>query len=369
MRKHNRFTVLALCMVCLLCSPINSYAEISLEIFGVGAIEEDNPAKAEQLALRDAFSKAILHVALRHVPNTSSLDLIQILPEYMATRGIQDIIQYQITSRSRQYDVLELSVDIKLDEESLRDWLYAHTLTVPYELRPKILLTISSYGPGVEELHEWWTMKGKKSYSSFETQMKEELFKLGENVLDVPQRLNGIRFGTQKPFEIAQAVKADALITGTISYTPVLDTLYECSMEISLIDPQTLAPLGTWSVSRRGDFSLSIMNALVIDEVVGPIRARIAHRMLSLSPVVMKKNLCIEGIGDYNTYQSFINSLRSMESISSVKIKSIEGHTIRHTMQIKGSLFDIMENLKREQIKEADILVEDDTAYIRILDN
>lgn len=367
MREHHRFKVTVICLVFLICSPMLSYGETSLEVYGVGAIEEDNLAKAEQLALKDSFSKAILHVALRYVPSTSSLDLVQILPEYMATRGMQDIIQYQITSRSREYDVLELTVDIKLDEESLKDWLYAHTLTVPYELRPKILLMISCYGPGVNDLHEWWTMKGRKSYSSFENQLKDGLSRCGESVLEVPQKVSGVRFSEQKPAEIAQGLNADILITGTISYTPVIDTLYECSMEMSMVDPKTEGQLGEWSVSHRGDFSVADMNSLVIDEIIKPIRARIAHKMLSASPVVVKKNLCIEGIPDYVTYQAFINSLRSMDSVSSVSISSIEGHTICHTIEIKGSLFDIMENLKREQIKEADISVEDDTACIRIL--
>lgn len=367
MREHQRFAAFAFCLTLFLCSHINALGDTSLEIYGVGAIEEDNLAKAEQLALNDAFAKALLHVALRQVPNTSSRDLIQILPDYIDSRGMQDIIQYKITSRNRQYDVLQLSVDIKLDEESLRDWLYAHALTVPLELRPKILLMITSYGPGNEERHEWWTTKGKKAYSSFEAQLSEEFSRSGENVLDLPRRLKGVRFEDSSPVEIAGAAGADLLLTGSISYTPVLDTLYECSMEMNLIDLQTAEPIGSWSASHRGDFPLSTMNALMIDEVVTPIRARFTQRMLSLSPVVMKKRLCVEGIGDYVTYQAIISALRAMESISAVEIESIEGHTICHTLKIKGSLFDIMENLKREQITEADFMVEEDTAHVRIL--
>ena len=369
MRGSPKLAVFALCLFIFVCSHSGVHGETTLEVYGVGAIEEDNLAKAEQLALKDAFSKAILQVALRHVPYSASLDLIEILPDFMASRGMQDIIQYQITSRSQQYDALTISADIKLDDESIKDWLYAHTLTLPNELRPKILLMISSYGPGDEEFHEWWSMKGRKTYSPFETQLKQRFYQRGENVLEVPQRLNGIRFENQKPYEIAQAAGGDILISGTISYTPVLDTLYECSMEISLLDLQTLSPVGTWSVSKRGDFSRSTMNALIIDEVIKPIRARIAHKMLSISPIIMQKNLCIQGIEDYVTYKSFINALNAMESVSAVNINSIQGHSICHTLQIKGSLFDIMENLKSEQIKEADIVVEDDTAYIRIINN
>ncbi|MBN2297001.1 MAG: hypothetical protein JXM72_00315 [Deltaproteobacteria bacterium] len=368
MRRGQRFSALILCLTLFLCSPINVFAETSLEVFGVGAIEEDNLAKAEQSALSDAFSKALLLVALRYVPNTSSFDLAGILPDYMASRGMQDIIQYQINSRIRQYDILALSVDIKLDEESLRDWLYSRTLTVPYELRPKVLLMISSYGPGEEDLHEWWNMKGKKTYSSFETELSGDLMQLGESVLEVPRKTRSILGGTREDIEIAEASGADLLLSGTITYTPVLDTLYECSIDLNLIDIDTSTLLGSWSVSHRGDFALDTMNSIMSDEVIKPIRSRIAHKMLSSSPVVMKKILCIEGIREYVTYQAFINALRSMDSMVSTQITGIKGHTICHNIRIKGSLFDIMENLKREQITEADILVEDETAYIRIID-
>ncbi len=367
MRKAHRLLFSLLCLTLILCSPVHLFAETSFEVFGIGAIQEDNLAKAEQSALNDAFSKAILLAALRYVPGSSVIDLAGTLPEYLSSRGMQDIIQYQINSRIRQYDILALSVDIKLDEGPLKEWLNARTLTVPNELRPEILLMISTYGPGADEQHEWWNMKGKKVYSPFENKLFAELKQLGESVLEVPRKNRGLFSGTPEVIEIAQAAGADLLLSGSITYTPVLDTLYECSMELNLIDTDTSILLGSWTVSHRGDFALATMNSLMSGEVIKPIRSRIAHMMMSSSPVIVRKDLCIEGIRDYVTYQAFINSLRSMDSVVSVDISGISGHTICHTVKIKGSLFDIMDNLKREQITKADILVEDETAYIRII--
>ncbi|HHO75797.1 MAG TPA: hypothetical protein ENN05_05155 [Deltaproteobacteria bacterium] len=334
----------------------------------MGAIEDNNLAKAEQSALKDAFSKALMFVALRYVPNTSSVDLADLLPDYSASRGMQDIIQYQINSRIRQYDVLTLSVDIKINEESLKDWLYAHTLTVPYELRPKVLLMISSHGPGADENYQWWNMRGKKAFSPFETTLSGRLTRLGESVLDVPRKNKAVLFGGQDSITIAQEAGADLLLSGTITYTPVLDTLYECSMDLYLRDVATAELLGSWSVSHRGDFDLSIMNSLMTDEILKPVRASIANRMMSSSPVVMKKSLCIEEIKEYVTYQALINALRSMDSVARVQITGISGHTICHVIEIKGNLFDIMENLKREQIIEWDMVADDETVHIRIID-
>jgi hypothetical protein len=63
-----------------------------------------------------------------------------------------------------------------------------------------------------------------------------------------------------------------------------------------------------------------------------------------------------------------INALKSIEGVTRISITGIHGHSICHVMEIKGNLYDAMENLKRRQIAKADILVEGEAAYIRILD-
>jgi hypothetical protein len=366
MRTIHKTAACIISLLFLIATPLICRGEASLTVFGVGSIESTNLARAEQRALDDAFAKAVLQASLRYVPGSSIADLVQLLPGYTSSRGMQDILQYQITSRTQQDDMLLLSVDVKLDDDSLRQWLHDHVLTIPRELRSRVLLAISFLGPGNDKPYEWWTAKGDTSYSSFESQFARELKHHGECILDPPKKSKNVH-DQSNSLEAALAARADVLITGSIAYTPVLDTLYECSLELSLVDVASRSVLSSWSVSLRGDFSTKAMNSLMIDEVIKPVRAGISKRILKESPGVAKKTLCVEGISDYVTYQSMINALKAVEGVSRISITGIHGHSICHVIEIKGSLFDAMENLKRRQIARADILVENEAAYIRIL--
>lgn len=366
MRIHPKTAICITALFFLVITPLICRGDTTLAVYGLGSIEKDNLAQAEQRALDDAFAKAALQASLRFVPGSSVADLMQLLPEYTASRRMQDILQYQITSRTRQGDILQLSVDVKIDDDSLKQWLHSRALTIPRGHRSKVLLAISYLGPGSERPYEWWAGKAGMAYSPFESQFGRELSRLGENVIS-PRKQPGPAHSQPDPLDSAHALGADMLITGTIAYTPVLDTLYECLFEVSLVDVASGAVISSWSVSRRGDFATEAMNSLMIDEIIGPVRAGISKRTLSESPGVMKKTLCVEGISDYVTYQSMINALMSVEGVSRISITGIYDHSICHVMEIKGSLFDAMENLKRRQIAKADILVENDAAYIRIL--
>ncbi len=368
MRIHRKTATYIISLFFLITTPLICRGDTTLTVYGLGSIEKDNLAQAEQRALDDSFAKAALQASLRFVPDSSVADLMQLLPEYAASRRMQDILQYQITSRTRQGDVLQLSVDVKIDDDSLRQWLHSRALTIPRAHRSRVLLAISYLEPGNEAPYEWWAGKAGKAYSPFESQFGRELSRLGENVIS-PGKQQGAAHYQPDPLDSAHALGADMLITGTIAYTPVLDTLYECLFEVSLIDVASGTEIASWSVSRRGDFATEAMNSLMIDEIIRPVRAGISKRILSESPGVMKKTLCVEGISDYVTYQSMINALMSVEGVSRISITGIHGHSICHVMEIKGSLFDAMENLKRRQIAKADILVENEAAYIRILQN
>jgi len=366
MMAPSRAFAIVVCLFILVCGQ-TAYGEVEIDVYGVGALKEGNLAKAEQSALKDAFSKAFLQAALQYVPSSSSRELVSQLPSYMAVRGSKDILQYQITSRDRQYDALLVAIRIKIDEEPLKDWLYAHTLAMPQEMRPKILLMVSSYGPSIDESYKWWFKRGKKSYSPIEQQLSDELKGRGEFVMKPPKRIRGISFKDIKPEGLAEAAGADILITGSVTYTPLADTLYECIIDLSMIDIQTMSPITGWSTSRRGDFGHQEMHSILIGSIIDTLCARIDHKILSLSPLSMKNRLCIEEIKDYLTYQNIINSLGSMQSISSILMTSIQGHTICHDITIKGSLYDAMDNLKREQIADMDIVIDDDTAFIKII--
>jgi hypothetical protein len=358
------FSLLLLISVPALC-----WGETTFTVSGVGILEGSNLAKAEQQALQDAFAKSILQAALKYVPESSIADLMDLLPEYLSSHGTKDVTQYQILSRIQQNGMLQLSVEVKMNDDPLKEWIGSRALATPTELRPKILLMISSREPGKNRTYEWWTGKGKNTYSPFESQFATELKYYGENVLVALQRMAGIHPDPTRTVDIARSSGADLLLTGSIVYAPILDKVYECTLKVSLVDVKAQSTLSSWSVSHRGDMSISAMNTLMIDEIIKPVRSRISARVLSLKPVTMKKTLCIEGINDYAGYQSIINALRAMESVSRISTTGINGrsHSICHMMELKGSLSDVMENLKRRQISEADIIVEDDRASIRIL--
>ncbi|MBN1635287.1 MAG: hypothetical protein JW920_02165 [Deltaproteobacteria bacterium] len=338
-----------------------------LVVFGIGDIQNGNLAQAEQAALDDAFGKAFFIMSLRYVPESAIPALIQRLPAYAAIRSMQDISQYKIVSRSQQYDILRLTVSLVINNEALQEWLYSQTLTIPRKQRPKILLMISSHGPGNHETYEWWNRAGKRNYSPFESQFVRGLNEWGENVFENPPRLKNMIFGPMDPFSIAGNFGADFVLTGSISYTPVLEELYECVFDISLLDVKKGSSAGAWTISHRGDIAINEMNSLMIDNAMNLIQPHIAHIILSTSPIYMTKTMCIKGINNYITYQTIINSLYTMDSVSDIGIESIKEHTICHTMKIRGSLEDAMENLRREQIIEMDIDVQDDGAVVTIL--
>lgn len=369
MRITRKTTARIIYLLLLVFVPGFCWAETALTVSGVGVLEGNNLAKAEQQALQDAFAKSILEVAIRYVPQSSVADLVDLLPEYTSSRGMQDIAQYQILSRVQQNGTLQLSVEVKLNDDPLKEWIVAHALATPTVLRPRILLMISSREPGKGGAYEWWTERGKNTYSPFESQFASKLKHFGENVLAAPQQMALQRSDPARTLEIAKSLGADLLLTGSIVYTPLQNKMHECTLKVSLMDVWTQSPLSSWSVSHRGDLDTSIMNSLMIDEVIKPVRSRIRARVISQTPVMMRKTLCIEGISDYGTYQSMINALRAMDSVSRVSVTSINGssHSICHSMEIKGNLSDVMENLKRQKIAEADVVVEDNKASIRIL--
>ncbi|MGC9323722.1 MAG: hypothetical protein ACP5G0_03120 [Desulfomonilia bacterium] len=367
MRSHRKVVCGFVWLILLFCFHPNAFGHSDVQVSGIGPIEGENLPKAEQIALQDAFSKAILQVALTYVPAKFAYDLVEKIPEYTSTRGMQDVLQYQILSRTRSYDVLQLNVEVRLNDEYLKNWLLNRALTTPFEKRPKIVLMITTYGPGDTEMFEWWSAKGEKVYSLFERHLAEELGVRGEYILDASRVPKNVLLSTQKPLAVAASLGADLLLTGSITYTPVQDTLYEASLDLKLLDVQTEQVRASWSLSRRGDFDLQAMHNVLISSAMPQIRSQITQKMFSLNPVMTRKRICIGGIADYGTYQSMINALGSMEGIDSIQIHSIQGHTICHVVDIKGSLEEIIQNLQHQQIADADIILEEEGAYIRIL--
>jgi len=101
--------------------------------------------------------------------------------------------------------------------------------------------------------------------------------------------------------------------------------------------------------------------------VIDQIRTEIAKKVVVVTPVMREKGLCIEGIKDYETYNSVLNAVRSLDTVSKISVSSFQGHSICHIIQIKGTLQEILDSLKQKKIAQADMIIEGDIASIRLL--
>jgi hypothetical protein len=368
MRFTGKTAAFLITLTLLLIAPFISRAEVLVSTTGIGAIEGNNSAKSEQSALQDAFRKAALQVSLKYIPQTSLSDLVEQIPDFLLSRGMQDIIQYQITSRSQSNGVLTLNVDVRMNEEPLKAWINSRSLTRPAFARPRVLLMVSDSSGG-KKVYEWWNDRGKGAYSAFEAQFAQELKKYGENVIDTPQSSKINRSDMLKPAELGRSQGADFVIAGSLTTLPVINKLAESSLKISLVDVKSQATLSSWTVTHKSDISTPLLNATMINEIIKPVRSLISGRIISHAPVSSRKTLCIEGITNYVTYQSIVNALKSMESVSKLNVTGVYGssHSICHSLELRSSLTDVMENLRQKQIADADMLVEDNKAVIRIL--
>ena len=342
-------------------------AEVSLVVSGISAIAGSNISQAEKTAYDDAFYKAYLDLALKQVPSSSAVDLSQKLKGFVASRGTQDIIQYQIVSRSQQDNVLILSLDLKVNDVPLKEWLQAQAFTTPLGLRPLILLAVSTRGPGVSERYEWWSAAKPKGYSPFETQLALRLKNAGENVSEVPQRIAVMPAGPDRTVAVAANLGAQLIITGTITNRSSDALGLDSRMDISLIDVKTRQRLFNSTIALKGTIDVKTMNELLITAILDQMRSEITKKVVVITPVLRERELCIEGVKEFDTYQSMFNTLRSMDTVTKIAVSRIQGHTICHTIRIKGSLQDILDSLKQKQIAQADMMVEGDMAYVRLI--
>ena len=342
-------------------------AEVSLMVSGISAITGSNISQAEKIAYDDAFYKAYLDLALKQAPASSAVDLAQKLKGFVASRGTQDIIQYQIVSRSQQDNVLILSLDLKVNDVPLKEWLQSQAFTTPLGLRPLLLLAITTRGPGASERYEWWSAPKPKGYSPFETQLALRLKNAGENVSEVPQHIAVLPAGPDRTVALAANLGAHLVITGTITHRSSDALSLDSRMDISLIDVRTRQRLFNSSIAFKGTVDVKTMNELLITTVLDQMRSEITKKVVVITPVIREKELCIEGVKEFDAYQSMFNTLRSMDTVTKIAVSRIQGHTICHTLRIKGSLQDILDSLKQKQIAQADMVVNGDTASIRIL--
>jgi hypothetical protein len=342
-------------------------AEVSLVVSGISVIPGNNISQAEKSAYEDAFYKAYLELALKQAPASSAIDLSQKLKGFVASRGTQDIIQYQIVSRSQQDNVLILSLDLKINDTPLKEWLQSQAFTTPLSLRPLILLAVTTMGPGLSDKYEWWSTTTPKGYSAFENQLVLRLKTAGENVADVPKHLTVLPAGPDRTPAMAANLGAGLVITGTIIYKAFDAANLETRVDISLIDVKTRQKVYMFTISLKGTTDVRTMNELIITAFLDQLRSEIAKKVVVVSPVLREKSLCIDDIRDYDTYLSMINSLHSIDSVTKIAISRIQGHSICHSILIKGSLQDIIDILKQKQVAQVNMVVDEDAASIRLI--
>jgi len=361
-----RFCVSAGGMLLLFCLLISSMAsaESVLSAQGTAVIEGGNVSLAEKIAIQDAYAKAVTLEVLKSVPPSSTYAVTKKLPVFLASRGTQDVTQYKITARSQQGAYLYLTVEFRINDAFLRDWIAQYKYNVPQAFRPKILIAVSSNTPG-EGPHEWWYMKGKKGYSLFESQVAAELALWGENVYVQAPDLGVLASGAE-PQLLAARFGAGLLLKGTLRYTALGNGLNQCNLNLNLIEVNSKAVLGSWTLTRRSDLPAADIQTSLIAAFSEDLRNRIASRITAITPPQASYPICIEGFHDYASYQKIVDELSTMEGVESIEISSIRGHAICHIALIKGRLEDVMQAFQTRQASLVDILVKDGAARIVI---
>jgi len=350
-----------LLLICLLISS-RAFAESVLSAQGTSVIEGGNVSLAEKIAIQDAYAKAVTLDVLKRVPPSNTFAVTKKLPLFLATRGTQDITQYKITARSQQASYLYLTVEFRINDAFIHEWIAQNKYNVPQSFRPKILIAVSSNAPG-EGPHEWWYMKGKKGYSLFETQLAAELAQWGENVFTQAPDLGVLASGAD-PQLLAARFGAGLLIKGTLKFAALGAGLNQCTLALHLLDVNSKASLGSWSLTRRSDLPVADIQSSLIAALSEDLRGRILPRITAISAPQASYPICIEGLRDYAGYQKIVEALSAMEGVESLAISSIQGHAICHTARIKGRLEDIMQSFQSRQSSLMDILVKDGAARI-----
>lgn len=357
--------ILGLCLIILGLNPAR--AEITLTTTGISSLVDGNISQAEKSAFNDALYKAYLEAALRTAPGSSSIELARELRAFLTSRGTQDVIQYKIASRSQLDAMLTLSMDIRINDTPLREWLLRKGFTTPLAMRPRILLVITTRGPGQSERHEWWTSSAPKGYSPFEEQLATSLRDSGENVANPPMQITLPPAGPDKAFILADSEGATLVIAGLLSHRSADATMLESRLDLFLADTKTRQRLSSTTMTLKGTIDQKTMHELLAKALIDSLRIEIAKKVVSVNPSMSEKIICVEGIRDNDTYQAIISALRSMDAVSSITVSLVQGHTVCHVLQVRGSLHDIMESLRQKNIVPADTAIDGDTAYFRIL--
>jgi hypothetical protein len=351
-----------------LCCP-SAGAESILNVTGIAASTEQDPARADKAAFDDALYKAYLQCALKVSPSSSVREVADRLESFIAGRSGKDVIRFKILSRYRSGPYLNINYEITLDEEPLRTWLNGLFLTTPSFMMPKVLLAITTRGPRPGERHEWWALSSPSGYSPFESRLAERLRGSGQNVMDPPKRpRQTIPADRDQVLALGAGLGADVVVSGLLTHTAQDATMLNSRLDLYVNDVRSGRRLATTSVTLRGTVDAKTMNTLLVDAVIDQIKPALgAKAATSVSSTYSEKTLCIQGVRDNDQYQEVLSALRSLGMVKKITISEFKGQNLCHTLQMQGTLDDLMTGLRRTLKLSADMAVEDDEASIRIL--
>lgn len=355
-------STLVLAAVCIL-APRPALAEVTVTVTGITATSADT-AQAERAALDDALYKAYLEASMRYAPADQMRYLPVNLGVFVSSRSDRDVIRYRITSRAQTGPFTSVVYEITLDDSPLRDWLMKGTLTTPSALRPRILLMVATRGPRQADRLEWWSSRPSAGYSPFETLLAGRLRMYGENVIDPPAHLGVVPQSADAVRSMGAASRADIVISGTVAHASPDASNLSSRIDLVLVDMKTGGRIASIGLSLRGSVDQDTMNDLLVTAVMNRLKAAIAMKVTVYMPEPDEKTLCIDGLKDSAQYQEVMAALRSLRTISDIRISGFTGRTICHSVRIQGSLKDAMDRFRDVRPGWLDVSVKDDVVFL-----
>jgi len=341
--------------------PLSAHAEVTLTSEGTGIISSPNIQKALDEAKQDAYLKALTQYALNLAAQSLQYAVMKTFPELVRERGMKDATVIRLVSKNVQVNAVHATYEFRIDDGFIKEWLNLNRYDVPQELRPRVLLAITTSTPG-EPVGQWWLNAAQKKYSAFETQLAEELALWGENVFkEAPDsRAVGIDALT-----VASLFKADLLLSGSVKVQRAASPVNTCTLKLDLVDVASKTVLSSWNISKKAELNSNELYSIIISAVITDIRSKLDSRITNVRIPQFEATICVDNIKSYQSYQNCFEALASTQGISDIEKSSIFGHSICHKARIKGTLDEIMRNFKDKNIS-ADIQIKDDTAHIVI---
>jgi len=186
----------------------------------------------------------------------------------------------------------------------------------------------------------------------------------GENVIDPPAHLGVVPQSADAVRSMGAASRADIVISGTVAHASPDASNLSSRIDLVLVDMKTGGRIASIGLSLRGSVDQDTMNDLLVTAVMNRLKAAIAMKVTVYMPEPDEKTLCIDGLKDSAQYQEVMAALRSLRTISDIRISGFTGRTICHSVRIQGSLKDAMDRFRDVRPGWLDVSVKDDVVFL-----